>query len=221
MSYRILHVDDDPDIREIVELSLSLDPALAVMSCASGDDALAIAADRAPDLILCDVMMPGMDGPAVLARLRENVNTAKTPVVFMTARAQIQELEHFKTLGAAAIITKPFDPMKLADMVRGHLRFDEFSSAGDCFVQRLRRDAIMLVKYRDNLQSDADSPALLEDLQSCVHKLAGAAGVFNFQTVSIAASTLEETIIERRAGRGSQGTVEDNLDELLECIEGA
>jgi two-component system OmpR family response regulator len=134
MSFRILHVDDDPDIREVVKLSLSLDSSFTVMSCASGDDALAIAADRSPDLILCDVMMPGMDGPAVLARLRERASTAKTPIVFMTARVQQRELEQWKSLGAAAVITKPFDPMKLANMVRGHLRFGKLATTGDGFV---------------------------------------------------------------------------------------
>ena len=64
---RILHVDDEPDIREIVELSLGLDPAFDVRSCASGADAIAMAADWLPDLILCDVVMPIMDGPATLA----------------------------------------------------------------------------------------------------------------------------------------------------------
>jgi CheY-like chemotaxis protein len=221
MSFRILHVDDDPDIRAVVELSLSLDPAFAVTSCASGDDALAMAADRAPDLILCDVMMPGMDGPAVLARLRESASTAKTPVVFMTARAQTRELAELMSLGAVAVITKPFDPMKLADMVRGHLRFDKFAMAGDGFVQRLRRDAATLAIYRENLRSDSDSSVQLEGLQSCVHKLAGAAGVFDFQAVSFTASALEESIIERRAGRSAPGTIEANFDVLLECIERA
>src|SRR3984885_11167895 len=93
MPFRILHIDDDSDIREIVALSLSLDPALILKSCAEGADALATAAAWAPDLILCDVMMPGMDGSTMLARLRENPRTAKTPVVFMTARALFFQAE--------------------------------------------------------------------------------------------------------------------------------
>ena len=67
---RILHVDDEPDIRDVVELSLALDPRFTIRSCASGEDAIAEAADWLPDLILCDVMMPVLDGPATLARLR-------------------------------------------------------------------------------------------------------------------------------------------------------
>ena len=87
-SLRVLHIDDEPDIREVVELSLGLDPAFSVRSCASGSDALATVADWSPDIILCDVMMPVMDGPATLLRLRECPQTVNTPVVFMTARAQ-------------------------------------------------------------------------------------------------------------------------------------
>jgi CheY-like chemotaxis protein len=124
---RILHVDDEQDIREIVELSLGLDPQFTVRSCGCGEDALVAAADWSPDLILCDVMMPVMDGPATLARLRDNPLTANIPLVFMTARLQVRELEHFKSLGATGVIAKPFDPMTLAQSVRDHLRSAELA----------------------------------------------------------------------------------------------
>src|ERR1700730_18862338 len=127
---RILYVDDEPDIREIVELSLGLDPALWVRSCASGTEALATAADWSPDVILCDVMMPVMDGPATLVRLRECAQTVDTPVVFMTSRAQAREIAHFKSLGAIGVIVKPFDPMTLADSVRSHLRSAGVTATG-------------------------------------------------------------------------------------------
>jgi CheY-like chemotaxis protein len=119
---RILHVDDEPDIRELVELSLGLDPELSVKNCPSGSDALATAAEWSPDMILMDVMMPVMDGPQTLAHLRESQSTANIPVIFMTARAQTRELEHFLSLGATGVIPKPFDPMTLADAVRGYLQ---------------------------------------------------------------------------------------------------
>jgi len=101
---RVLHVDDEPDIREVVEISLGLDPNFSVRGCASGKDALAAAADWSPNLILLDVMMPGMDGPATLGHLRDNPRTAAIPVVFMTARAQPRELEQFVALGAEGVI---------------------------------------------------------------------------------------------------------------------
>jgi CheY-like chemotaxis protein len=219
MPFRILHVDDDSDIREIVALSLSLDSALTLRSCPDGADALATAAEWAPDLILCDVMMPGMDGPTMLARFRENPRTAKTPVVFMTARVGSNELEHLMSIGAAAVFTKPFDPMLLADMVRTQLRSVKSEVLRYDFAARMHSDAAELARYRKILCDNPDSVVLPEGFQSCVHKLSGAAGVFNFQAVSRTASVLETAIVERSAGRGAPGTVEASLDALLGCIE--
>lgn len=118
---RVLYVDDEPDIREVASLALSLDPAFEVRTADSGTSALALVADWAPDIILLDVMMPVMDGPEVLARLREKAATAKTPVVFVTARAQQAEIQTFATLDARGVIAKPFDPMTLAAQVRSFL----------------------------------------------------------------------------------------------------
>jgi two-component system, OmpR family, response regulator len=120
-AYRLLHVEDEPDIRAVVEMSLALDPDITLKSCASGADALVAAADWEPDLILMDVMMPVMDGTETLTHLRESARTAAIPVVFMTARAQTTEAEHFLSLGAAGVIAKPFDPMTLAAAVRVYL----------------------------------------------------------------------------------------------------
>ena len=120
--YRILHVEDEPDIREVVKISLLLDPDLTVKSCDGGAHALDEAADWHPDIILMDAVMPVMDGTQVLARLREDKRTAAIPVVFMTARAQESEIERFRALGAAGVIAKPFDPLTLARSVRACLR---------------------------------------------------------------------------------------------------
>jgi CheY-like chemotaxis protein len=119
---RILHVDDEPDIREVVDISLGLNPDFDVRACASGAEAITAAAEWSPLLILLDVMMPGMDGPATLMQLRNNPQTAAIPVIFMTARAQTREVEHFITLGAQGVISKPFDPMTLAVQVKNHLQ---------------------------------------------------------------------------------------------------
>lgn len=118
---RILYVDDEPDIREIVELALGLHPAFFTRSCASGREALALLATWTPDLILLDVMMPVMDGPATLERLRDNPLTAKIPVVFITARAQSREADALRSLGAAGVIAKPFDPMTLATSILAYV----------------------------------------------------------------------------------------------------
>jgi CheY-like chemotaxis protein len=120
-SFRVLHIDDESDILDIAAASLGLDPEFEVRDCISGADGLATALEWRPDLILLDVMMPVMDGPATLRHLRENPQTADIPVVFMTARAQPREVDHFKSLGAAGVIVKPFDPMTLAVSVRGYM----------------------------------------------------------------------------------------------------
>src|SRR3984957_12272477 len=119
---RILHVDDEPDIREIVEMALGLNADFEVRSSASGVEALGTAAVWLPLLILLDVMMPGMDGPTTLGHLRKIPATADIPILFMTARAQTREIEHFISLGAQGVISKPFDPMTLAGIVREHLQ---------------------------------------------------------------------------------------------------
>jgi CheY-like chemotaxis protein len=118
---RILLVDDEPDIREVVDVSLGLDRDFATRACASGADALATAAEWSPSLILLDVMMPVMDGPTTLAKLRNNPRTAHIPVVFLTARTQADEVEQYISLGAQGVLSKPFDPMTLAASVRSYL----------------------------------------------------------------------------------------------------
>jgi two-component system OmpR family response regulator len=109
----LLYVDDEPDIREIVEMALGLVDNLVIRTCASGEQALWIIPSLRPDLVLLDVMMPAMDGPTALSRMRANTALAAIPVVFVTAKAMPHEVAHFRKLGAAGVIAKPFDPMKL------------------------------------------------------------------------------------------------------------
>ena len=118
----ILHVDDDENIRVLTALSFTLSRGGAVRSAASGVEALeALAAGLQPDLILLDVMMPDMDGPAVLARVRELPEHRNTPVVFMTAQTQDHERAALMALGAAGVVIKPFDPMTLGQQVHALL----------------------------------------------------------------------------------------------------
>lgn len=118
---RVLHVDDESDVREIVQLSLELDKNLVVKCFSSAQDAITALAQWRPDVILLDVMMPGMDGPAMLVQLRQSVEFRDIPVVFLTALTQRRNIDYFNSLGANGVITKPFDVMTLADQVRRHL----------------------------------------------------------------------------------------------------
>jgi DNA-binding response OmpR family regulator len=117
---RVLHIDDEPDLREIVAISFSLDSDFVLRSCASGKEGLAAASEYRPDLILLDVVMPFMDGMVTLGHLQENPRTADIPVVLMTARDD--EFERWTALGAAGVICKPFDPTTLAALARSHIR---------------------------------------------------------------------------------------------------
>jgi DNA-binding response OmpR family regulator len=115
---RILYVEDEADIRTIAELALCSLGGFEVRFCADGREALAALPGFAPDLVLLDVMMPGIDGIATLAAMRADPAGREVPVVFMTARTQPADLAHYRSLGALDVITKPFDPMELPDRVR-------------------------------------------------------------------------------------------------------
>ena len=114
----VLYVDDDADIREIVQMSLSLDGGLVVHLSEGGEDALAKMRVARPDLVMLDVMMPGMDGPAILARMRGDAELEHIPVIFMTAKTSSSEVARFRELSAFGVIAKPFDPMALGGQVR-------------------------------------------------------------------------------------------------------
>jgi len=118
---KVLIVDDEPDIRRIAKLGLSRVGGMEVVEAANGAEALVRAKEDKPDALLLDVMMPGLDGPSTLARLREDPATSGIPVVFLTAKAIAAELERLKVLGAAGVLTKPFDPMTLARELRAVL----------------------------------------------------------------------------------------------------
>jgi CheY-like chemotaxis protein/HPt (histidine-containing phosphotransfer) domain-containing protein len=215
---RILHVDDEPDIRELVDISLGLDPELSVKSCCSGKDALAAAADWSPDLILMDVMMPVMDGPQTLSHLRDHARTAKIPVVFMTARAQARELAHFLSLGATGVVAKPFDPMTLARIVKQYLctSVPNIEDLRRRFITRARSDAKTLVECRIKIGSDP--AAAYERIERIAHSLSGAAGIYSFVAVGSAAAVLERVAEGVRNGIDSERNVEPLIDQLIEAI---
>ena len=118
MLNRILYVDDEADIRTVVQLTLEAGGGLNVVTAGSADEAFEKLANWVPDLMLLDVMMPGTDGPTLLARLRGDPRYRNIPVVFMTAKALPREIEGFKALGALDVIPKPFDPFTLASTLR-------------------------------------------------------------------------------------------------------
>jgi CheY-like chemotaxis protein len=121
---RILIVDDEDDIREVAQVCLELVGGYEVLTASSGRDGLERARGSQPDAILLDVMMPGMDGPATLVELRADPATRNIPVVFLTAKTQISDRQQLGKLGAAGVLTKPFDPLKLAADVAAVLNWN-------------------------------------------------------------------------------------------------
>ncbi len=115
---RILMVEDDPDIQAVAKLALEALGNFTVALCSSGPAAVAEAPVFLPDLIVLDVMMPGMDGLATLNALRAQPRLADVPVVFMTAKVQAREVAQYQALGALDVISKPFDPMTLSATIR-------------------------------------------------------------------------------------------------------
>jgi two-component system, OmpR family, response regulator len=110
---KILLIEDDDDIRTILRVALEKIGGFTVRACSSGAEGLGAVAEFAPQLVMLDVMMPGMDGPAVLGRLRERPETTQLPVIFLTARAAPPDIARLRGLGALDVLTKPFDPMTL------------------------------------------------------------------------------------------------------------
>jgi two-component system OmpR family response regulator len=119
--FRVLYVDDDRDAREVIGASLGIDPEFQIRACATGADALSTAAEWSPSIILLDVVMPVMDGTTTLAKLRQNPRTADIPVLFLTGHSRSYEVEHYISLGARGVFSKPFDPMTLAASVRDYI----------------------------------------------------------------------------------------------------
>ena len=119
--WTLAYVDDDDDLRDIMALALGEESDMELVLCESGEKALEKLSMLQADLILLDVMMPGLDGPQTLHGLRQLPGYEKTPVVFITAKVQANDIAHYQDLGAAGTIMKPYDVMTLPAQVRNFL----------------------------------------------------------------------------------------------------
>jgi CheY-like chemotaxis protein len=118
---RILIVDDEPDIREVAQMSLEMVSGWQVLTAESGDEGIAKARQERPDAILLDAMMPDMDGAATFQKLQADPSTKQIPVIMFTAKVQPADRKRFADLGAKDVIAKPFDPMKLGSQIAAML----------------------------------------------------------------------------------------------------
>lgn len=115
---RVLYIEDEEDIRIVADIALKTIGGLDTRCCASGPEGLATLETFPAQLILLDVMMPGMDGPSVLSEIRNNEQYQNTPIVFITAKVQADEVDQLLSLGANAVISKPFEPMDMAQKLK-------------------------------------------------------------------------------------------------------
>lgn len=113
----ILLIEDEPDIQEIVRSALELVGGFEVISAYGGREGFDLAILHKPDLILLDMMMPGINGIETFGLMKENPSTAEIPIIFMTAKVQPHEIDQYMNLGAAALIPKPFDPMTISSQI--------------------------------------------------------------------------------------------------------
>ena len=114
----LLHVEDDADIRERARMALGISGEFAIIQCESGDEALSEVENSTPDVILLDMMMPGMTGLQTLQHMRKMPHLAEVPAIFMTARTQQSDVDELRAMGNVEVITKPFDPMTLSDQIK-------------------------------------------------------------------------------------------------------
>ncbi|MBI3762220.1 MAG: response regulator [Chloroflexi bacterium] len=127
MTRTVLIADDDASLRLLVSTTLA-DDSLELLEAPDGQQALALARQRRPDLILLDVSMPGLTGLEVCRALKANLPTARVPVVMLTAQGQDSDRERGLAAGAAAYLTKPFSPLQLLHLVEGLLKAERLSN---------------------------------------------------------------------------------------------
>ena len=209
---RVLVIDDEPDILAVISITLRARGGFEVELCRSGGEALDVARRFAPDLILLDVMMPGVDGPATLRALRDDPKTAATPVVFLTAKTMKHDTERFLALGAAAVIAKPFDQRTLANeltqiarraLSRASEETDpELAALLDAYAEALPAKAQEIRDLWARVESGPDAEAE-RMLYLRVHSLAGTAATYGHPSLSDIARQLEQEI-----GDGTAGGVE-------------
>jgi two-component system, OmpR family, response regulator len=232
----ILYVDDDPDICEVVQATLCLISGLDVHTANSGEAAIDLAYEIRPDLILMDVMMPGLDGPATFKRMRSSALINKIPVIFLTAKVLPEEISQFLQLGAIGVIGKPFDPLKLGDELldlwdgRDSSREvsggrDEqsqvqaqVSSLADGFLQRTRGDAVRLGEMFAHARTR--DPAMLKEAARIAHAIHGAGAMFGFPQLSAAGGAIELVVGKVMAKKsGSAATLGPAMQHLMQCTQ--
>jgi two-component system, OmpR family, response regulator len=231
----VLYVDDDPDICVVVQAALCLIAGLEVHTAQSGALAIDLVYDLRPDLLVLDVMMPGLDGPATYRRLRESPLIASTPVIFMTAKVLPTEIARLMHMGAIGVVQKPFDPITLGEEMlamwsESHgARQASAASAeqGDVrvlvdsltreFIGRIRKDVMILGDLAVAVQRGKSS--LLREIEHLGHSISGAGATFGFPAISESGRAIESLAEELISTTpNTRLAVESAAQRLSACI---
>jgi CheY-like chemotaxis protein len=224
----VLCVDDDDDICTVLQATLCLIAGLDVCTVRNGEEMINIAREWRPDLILMDIMMPGLDGPSTVNRMRANPMLANTPVIFLTAKVMPSELAHLLKLGVLGVIAKPFDPMKLGEQVfalwdgaqsatvvasmppaaatetASTLAHREIESVAERFLERAQQDVeILRQSFGRAKRGDV---AALEHVEYIGHSISGAGAMLGYLNMSVLGERIERlagAILKSRAAHDS------------------
>ncbi len=215
----VLVVDDEPDMRDLLQASLELSGGCRVVLAKNLEEGLAQARAHRPDLALLDVMMPGGDGRELLVRLRSELGLTDMPVFFVTTRAGVEHVAEYAALGAQGVITKPFDPIELPERLSAYFRPPE---------PRRSRLEVLRQRYGSRLPEKLDHLLELiagaleerrpEAAQREAHKIAGSAGSYGFPKVSVIARDIERAFLAEDGP--DWAAVASRSDALRELREG-
>ena len=203
-------MEDDPDIQEVTTLLLSEIGDFEVQACNGAADGLAMARVFNPDLILLDVIMPGLGGQAALTAFRKMPETASTPVIFMTARVQPEQISEYRNLGSLGVIPKPFDPETLFDTIQemwdrhekarmNAVRREDLAALRKSYATDLPDRLKVLEESAATLTANGWDARAVAALYEVAHRLAGSAAIYGFPAVSDAAMRIS-AFAERHEG---------------------
>jgi diguanylate cyclase (GGDEF)-like protein len=231
---RILIVEDEPDIQAIAKLALEAVGGFTVQVCSSGSEALKIAPQFAPDLILLDVMMPGMNGLMALQALRAIPETQTTPVIFITAKVQPQEVAQYRDLGALDVIPKPFDPMTLASTISASWErrtsssllqtHDHLDHLRTRYISRIQEKLHQIDTLWLELSRRQWNNETAQTLRRLAHNLVGSGATFGLPIISDLARNLEWSVSEQlKLGfpptTEQQRQIEQSISQLKSAYE--
>jgi two-component system OmpR family response regulator len=225
---KILCIEDDPDIQQILEIALGTVGGYVIEICSSGLEGVQKAPSFMPDLILLDVMMPGMDGPTTFKELQKTETVKHIPVIFLTAKVLPDEVHDYKRLGVIDIISKPFNPMNLASKIESiwsavqPVPVDDFDTKLFHLKKKYQREIpakLELIKQSLELfKNIPTNPEHLKQLIMLVHKIAGSSATYGFPNIHSTARSFELYLDSLRQIERLSTPLPDEILQMLDTM---